>query len=212
MSQNRRDPLKRLEQGEALAAEGCYAEALREYLWCFDRGLRVDPAFAGVRLTALLYAIAQLGNFYPPASEALILRRNRLRQKLLRGRARVMSAFDFCGLNRYLSEEDVTFQTCRKLRPGGKVRMILVDHAAGYLCGMRRYRGLLKLADPFAVFAVNFPVSDSASSTEPASYRRRLGKSLLARKCAPFVEALAGTQRHEHAFQLAGRILRVRLE
>ena len=166
MPAGRRDPLKRLALGEALAAVGRNAAALHEYLWCFDRGAQVDPAFAGVRLHPLLYAIAQLAEGYPPARRALISRRDRLKRRLLRGRGRVMAAFDFCALNRYLCQEDTTVQVCRELRRGTKVRVVLVDCAARFLCGMRRYRELLEIADPDDVFAFHLASIKSASSTE----------------------------------------------
>jgi hypothetical protein len=71
----RTDPMNRMNRGRELRKQGKYAEALREYLWCFDEGSR-DPAFAGVRISFLVSEIADLSKQFPAAREALLSRRD----------------------------------------------------------------------------------------------------------------------------------------
>jgi hypothetical protein len=54
------DASARMQFGKALAEKGRDAEALAEYLWCFDHGLETDPAFRGVRPSFLLMYIKNL--------------------------------------------------------------------------------------------------------------------------------------------------------
>jgi len=54
MAAGTNDPSARMQFGVALAQKGKDAEALTEFLWCFDHGLEAGPAFTGVRLSFLL--------------------------------------------------------------------------------------------------------------------------------------------------------------
>src|SRR4051812_32086423 len=44
----------RYESAQKLAREGKQAEALQEYLWLFDEGMKQSPSFAGTRVSFLL--------------------------------------------------------------------------------------------------------------------------------------------------------------
>lgn len=70
------DPSARMQVGDALVQKGSYAEALEEYLWCFDHGNENSAGFYGVRLSFLLGKIVRLGKEYPPALDALRQRRD----------------------------------------------------------------------------------------------------------------------------------------
>lgn len=68
------NPMAHQYLGEAYVIQEKYPEALREFLWCWDEGA-ATPAYSSVRRTFLLRAIVNLGKRYPPALEALELRR-----------------------------------------------------------------------------------------------------------------------------------------
>ncbi len=70
------DPMARMQVGDALVQQGKHAEALEEYLWCFDHGNENSVGFYGVRLSFLLGSITRLGKQYPPALDALRQRRD----------------------------------------------------------------------------------------------------------------------------------------
>jgi hypothetical protein len=79
------DPNARMQFGVALAQKGKDAEALTEYLWCFDHGLEASPAFVGVRVSFLLMNIKNLAVHYPPAQQALVTRRDESQAKVAAG-------------------------------------------------------------------------------------------------------------------------------
>ncbi len=78
-----REPMQRQERADAHVAAGELAEALNDYLWCFDHGAEVDPSYQGVRLSFLLGDIAKLGKTHPPAIEALEVRAARAESAVL---------------------------------------------------------------------------------------------------------------------------------
>jgi thiol-disulfide isomerase/thioredoxin len=66
----------RYDLARQLVIAGKAEEALREYLWLFDVGMIEAESFYGVRLSFLLSDLAALGKSYPPATEALRVRRD----------------------------------------------------------------------------------------------------------------------------------------
>src|SRR5690606_34858993 len=105
---NADDPMLRQELGAALVDTGDPEGALEEFLWCFDYGAENSVGFAGVRLSFLLSRIEQLGRSYPPALDALRLRRDRAAQALTAGTRTVSDALEFSRLNGVLGEEEET--------------------------------------------------------------------------------------------------------
>ena len=75
------DPMARMDFGQALAQKGMDAEALSEFLWCFDHGLEASPAFVGMRASFLLTDIKNLSTRFPAAREALVTRRDESQAK-----------------------------------------------------------------------------------------------------------------------------------
>jgi hypothetical protein len=65
------DPNQILNQARADALAGRYEEALAKYLWFHHHALEIRPSLAGVRLSYALQEWRRLGEFYPPAWEAL---------------------------------------------------------------------------------------------------------------------------------------------
>ena len=59
MTAGTNNPNARMQFGVALAHKGKDAEALMEYLWCFDHGLEASPSFTGVRVS---FGTAGAGN------------------------------------------------------------------------------------------------------------------------------------------------------
>ena len=61
----------RYKNAQELARQGDAAEALKEFLWCFDDGMPRVSGYGGVRTSFLLSSIAKLGEKYPAALVAL---------------------------------------------------------------------------------------------------------------------------------------------
>ena len=114
------NPIARMEYARKLAEKDKPAEALKEYLWCFDEGLGHNVAFAGVRLSFLLSNIKDLGQSYPPALDALGERFNKAREQVLAGQGGLQAVMDFASLSETLDEGQqamAIYQQLKKQHP-----------------------------------------------------------------------------------------------
>ena len=104
VKEGEKSPTVRTKLARELENQGKYAEAMEEYLWCFDEGLKHDPAFAGVRLSFLLRDLARLGQRYAPAKKALESRRDSRENELLGGNDNRAGVNELVRLNQYLGQ------------------------------------------------------------------------------------------------------------
>jgi thiol-disulfide isomerase/thioredoxin len=145
------DPADRHDHAKALAQAGKNEEALAEYLWCFDHG-NDDPAngYATVRSGLLLGDITRLGRAYPPAIQALEVRRDRAEAALLSGKGKGSDAQDVAALNRELRAPEKSLALYDKLkkenRLGDEAKAALIPEIAELLVGARRYAELIESA------------------------------------------------------------------
>ena len=105
---NKNDPGKRLAYAQALLEKERYGEALAEYLWCFDTGMKKAPAYAGVRISILLSYIADLGSRYPLAISALKERRDKAGLNLDKKPFNLNDAIEFISINRVLEDAELS--------------------------------------------------------------------------------------------------------
>jgi len=151
------EPDLRMELGNALAARGRNPEALKEYLWAFDKG-RANPAFKGVRVSFLLDYIVGLGNVYPSAIGALKTRRALLKRKLLTGAVDDDSISELGSLNYYLKEPVESLVVYDSLVKSGKLskqgKQRFGFHVFNPMLGKRRYGDIVSLyPDPLDVIS-----------------------------------------------------------
>lgn len=75
----------RMDLGRAYMNAGMYDAALEYFLWIFDEGPKyaVNKSYSGVRVSFLLGDIGELAKAYPPAMEALVVRRDTLYESIL---------------------------------------------------------------------------------------------------------------------------------
>jgi TonB family protein len=135
----------RFEVGQELARKGEDAEALTEYLWCFDVGMKQSAAYSGVRVSFLLSAIATLGAQYPPALDALRARRDGDRSRLSDDPS---AAAEFGGIDHYLDEDKVTLEAFDKLPAGSAARQALGHWVFDLLLSARRYDDAVASSPP----------------------------------------------------------------
>jgi TonB family protein len=102
--------------------EGNDAEALAEFTWCFDIGMKQAPSYAGARLSFLVMDIADLGAHYPPALEFLKMRRDEVQPRIAVDSA---AAVEFGSLNRYLGADDANLAAFEELPAGSASREAL---------------------------------------------------------------------------------------
>jgi hypothetical protein len=102
------DPGQVLRDARNAVRQGDYEKALEKYLWFYHHALEHDRAFAGVRLSYVVYEWIELGEVYLPAREALeSIQTSNVRS--LRDGSRNSSRFhDFASINERLGRDEVT--------------------------------------------------------------------------------------------------------
>jgi thioredoxin-related protein len=145
---NENDPMKRQRFGQELARAGKHAEALAEYLWCFDHGLEAMSAYAGVRLSFLLGYIRELGQDYPAAIRALEERRDKAEAAVLAGTDLGRNVPDMAALNQTLGDQRRNLAVYDKLkqekRLDERVKDRLIREIAPLLVEAKRYTELVE--------------------------------------------------------------------
>ncbi len=146
------DPMQRMHLGDAQFAAGRFAEALADYLWCFDEGLKHNSGYGGVRLSFLLSDLEKLSKVYPPARDAMLLRRDNASKIILNsisiGQTDVLEQLmDFTALNRHLGQLESNLKLLDTLLPleeAAFVRELLVSQIVPQLVDANRLLDLLQ--------------------------------------------------------------------
>ena len=131
-------PQARLDLDDALVEEGRYSEALRDYLWLYDKGMK-GSVYSDLRTSYLLYKIKILGRRYPPAVEALKRRRDAAQELLRAPAVKDDDVDEFCSLDDSLGEKAHTLAVFDSLTGGGAARKRLGRCVFDQLIAGRRY-------------------------------------------------------------------------
>jgi hypothetical protein len=102
------NPQKILNEAEADATSGRYAEALAKHVWFFENALKYAPAMSGVRLSFALSYWKELSEKYPPALVKLQAERDEAAAKVREAKDSRQSFNDFASINRELAEDGRT--------------------------------------------------------------------------------------------------------
>ena len=201
----------RYELGQALSRAGKSEEALREFLWCFDDGMKQSPEYTGVRVSDLLNEIRRLSRSYPPALDALRERRDKARATFLAAENDSGAFSDFAYLNRALGEEELTLEIYDKLVPQDARRKQIGNLVFDQLLETRRYADALK-AQPFRQFVEYIDkmraMFESAKSNMPADIVNAENLYLI-QSGAGEIEALAGASQLDGARALIAKLLAI---
>src|SRR6185369_2778338 len=135
----------RYDLGRELARSGKSAEALAEYLWCFDEGMVQVSSYAGVRLSFLVGEIERLGKKYPPAREALETRCDAAEKRLLEDASDRQAGADFAALCATLGEDSRMLAVFDKFPAGDKRRLALGHRVYKLLREKHRYADALEI-------------------------------------------------------------------
>ncbi|MBN2319089.1 MAG: DUF4034 domain-containing protein [Acidobacteria bacterium] len=139
------DVRARQRHADELARQGKNAEALAEYLWCFDEGMRKAPEYSAVRLSFLLGSIARLGKQYPPALDQLRERRDAARASLDTNPLNLSAQADFAAINRELGENEANLAFYNQLPLSGPSRTSFGLRIWDTLIEARRYRDAVEV-------------------------------------------------------------------
>jgi len=213
MAAGTNDPSARMQFGVALAQKGKDAEALAEYLWCFDHGLEAGPAFTGVRVSFLLSYIKNLGAHYPPAEKALEARRDERQAKVEAGATDFQTVQDLVSLNGALDQKEKNFAVFDRLPAGNRGRDIILSLFADQFLEAKRYADVLQGTDGKAAFkkAVDRfdQMLESVGKDNPMRSRmEETLRQMTVNTGAHGFEALAGLKRNQDGKELAGQILK----
>jgi thiol-disulfide isomerase/thioredoxin len=207
------DPSARMQFGTALAQKGKDAEALAEFLWCFDHGAEANPAFVGVRLSFLLSDIKNLAAHYPPASQALETRRDERQAKVAAGSADFHVVQELVSLNKTLGQEEKNLALFDQLPTDSKTRDVISPLLTDQFLEAKRYADVLHGTDGKAGFekAVDRFNKLMGSFGKDNPMRKQVeenSRQFTVGQGAHDFEALAGSKRNQEGKDLAGQILK----
>jgi thiol-disulfide isomerase/thioredoxin len=213
MAAGTNDPSARMQFGVVLAQKGKDAEALTEYLWCFDHGLEASPAFVGVRLSFLLMDIKNLAAHYPPAQQALETRRDERQTKVAAGSTNFQTVQDLVSLNQSLGQGEKNLAVFDELPAGSGTRAVVASLLTDQLLEAKRYADVLHGTDGKAAFKKAVDQFDQVlgSLGKDNPMRGRMEETLrkmTVNTGAHGFEALAGLKRNQEGKDLAGQILK----
>jgi thiol-disulfide isomerase/thioredoxin len=207
------DPSARMQFGVALAQKGRDADALAEYLWCFDHGVEASPAFSGVRLSFLLMYIKNLSAHYPPAGKALEDLRDERQAKMAAGATDLPTVQDLVSLNGVLDQKEKNFAVFDRLPAGNHGRDIILAMFADQFLEAKRYADVLQGTDGKPAFKKAVDQFDqvlvSLGKDNPMRDRmEETMRKMTVNTGAHGFEALAGLKRNQEGKDLAGQILK----
>jgi RNA polymerase sigma factor (sigma-70 family) len=200
----------RYTRAKELDKAGRLEEALAEYLWCYDTGMPQVSMYGGVRNSFLLSAIAELGDRFPAARQALQQRREAARQRFLASTDDFNAAQDYTSLNRVLKVEAESLALFDTLPPDAPKRTTLASLLYEQLAAAQRYadaaagQPYAQASSRFELFANRIPNGKTPELTEKLKQAQR---SMVIRQTATAIEVLAGAGDFAHAADLALRLL-----
>jgi thiol-disulfide isomerase/thioredoxin len=215
MAAGTNDPNARMQFATALAQKGKDAEALTEFLWCFDHGLDGGPAsgFSGVRLSFLLMYIKNLAAHYPPAQQAMENRRDERQAKVAAGSMDSQTIQDLIALNKTLGQEEKNLAVFDQLPAGSNTRELVSRLLTDQLLEAKRYADVLQGTDGKPAFKQSVDqfnlMLDSVGKNNPMKERlEEISRKMAVKSGAHSFEALAGLKRNQDGKELAGQILK----
>ena len=196
---------ERLNEGQRKARDGRMAEALQDYLWCYDTAFADDNApFVQI----LSRIIAGLGEKYAPALAALRERRDAAEQRLRTDERDRTAPYALAAINRDLKDDARTVVAYDALPPGDSRRVQLGVIAFDHLLAVQRYADAANakgFQNMLQEFTTGFGYRDVDRST-------KFGEGTkpgieIAQAASRNIEALAGAGELADAKILIGKLL-----
>jgi thiol-disulfide isomerase/thioredoxin len=208
---NKGDLKSQIEARRALARvltnQEKYEEALKEYLWLYDEGMKKIESLSGVRNSFLLGEIERLAERYPPALAALRQRRDKAKETILAHPEDSSVAHDLRSLNASLKDEGASVETYDSLPVGSAGRKELGFYLWNAFIERKRYRDALDSQSPKSILDRISAENESLSNAHPM-VQKALKSSWLT-SLYTCIEALAGTGRLEEAKPLVKKALAI---
>jgi hypothetical protein len=199
----------RLLHARELAKSGQSEEALREFLWCLDVGLKRDGRSLPL-LSVVILEIGELGKQYPEALAALRTRRDQSAARVLASETDFNAVMEFSSLNRAVGESDRNIELFDRLPAGDRRRRTLAGGAIDSLIESRRYADALE-GNPYSsmssMFEVQIQERPQTAALPNANEIRKSVRDYTVKNTARNIEVLAGAGDLDHARTMLGRLL-----
>lgn len=192
---------QRFVKGQQFARDEFPAQALREFLWCFDEGMRAFPQFKGVRTGLLVEEIKKLADTYEPAQQAMMKRCDEAERRLLAGDP--TAGVEFAAWCDALNDPKRLLRFFDQLPPDDPrrhglglqaFRIFLEKHRYADAVSALPYDAMTRLADTQIERVANSPQASPES-------RDFVTSSLL-----DYIEALAGASRSTEADEMIAKL------
>ncbi len=201
---------ERNQRARELAKRGDAAEALKEFLWCFDDGMTRVATYRVYRREGLLDAMAKLGERLPEALAAMRARRDLAEKNLLENGWDMDSVADFVALNRALGDGARTLARFDQLPEGDPRRDAMGSLGFEQLMDAQRYaeaaraRSYTQMEARFAAVTRERPDPAGTTTSEEA---RQTSREFAVKMAVNNIEVLAGAGEVARARTLAERLL-----
>ncbi len=212
------DPLVRLQFASALGGRGEQAEALKEFLWCFDHGVAKSRDFAGIRNSYVVMELMRLSRTYKPASEALSDRAGAAESRLRTGTGTEADVSDLVMLNDAIGEPArsmATYDALVKKDPKANVLSAFEPHLFAMRIASKRYADIAASDDTEKDIAQRLKDLSGKSSGLTAIFSADDPQQMAMRKAEAFerlmgyYQAFIGLPDESRANELARNILKV---
>jgi thioredoxin-like negative regulator of GroEL len=194
----------RFELAQKLARAGDNEKALALLVWCWDEGKK-DPDFARTRTQQVPYALGILSRDYPPAHEALVVRRDQSRQRVIDGKGGKTAVEELIALNKQLREDNDTIAVLDKVPAGDERRTTFSIFMFDKLVEAKRYKDAYwRTASMSAMSMLRMRASDKRMAEGEAGEMMRAS---TIRRTAMTVEMLAGSDHEGEARDVMNALL-----
>jgi thiol-disulfide isomerase/thioredoxin len=190
-----------------LQRSGKHQEALVEYLWLYDVGMKAVRSFDGVRTSFLTGEMGRLAKAYEPAVKELQSRRDDAKTRLAGDGSDRDAALEFAALNEALEEQELTMEVYKQLAPGDPRRGVLGFRLYLYLAQRGRYADAVGVR-PYADMVKALEAPRPNLSRMPAALQASLRQN-SARSALMDAEVLAGAGRLDEAKDMVQRALAI---
>jgi thiol-disulfide isomerase/thioredoxin len=196
------EALPHFELAKKLIVAGSHEEALKELIWCWDEGKK-DPEFARTRSSTVPREMGRLARSYPPAHEAMIVRRDQARERAIANKGGATVVQDLIALNKELKMDDDTIAVYDQMPEGDRRKVTISIFLFDAFLEKQRYADatLFNMPESFAM------------QIERAKAQQKAGKAIgpsvqyTVTSMAKRVEALAGAGLTDQARELGEKII-----
>jgi hypothetical protein len=192
---------QRLTKGQELAAGGFPAQALTEYLWCYDEGFPAVPRLRALRTTVLVGMIKRLARDNGDAEIALGKRCDEAEKRLLAGDEG--AAMEFSALCDALGSEKRLLKVFDKIPAGDPRRHGFGLPGVTALLGKKRYADAASAMSFEAMLRVT---QEQFAHVPPNAEEDDPRHDAAVTQALDFIEVLAGAKDQAHADEIIAKL------